>query len=89
MTRRHQQRLRTEHQDLGEDMATARPLPSAHRPWAHEARLLRVIAELQRLEADLIGDGFDTEAGSVATTRTDLEWQREELAVSTQVSYSS
>jgi len=70
-------------------MATARPFHSAHRPWAHEARLLRVIDELQRLETDLIGDGFDPEAGSVATTRADLEWQREELAVSGRVRRSS
>ncbi len=70
-------------------MGTARELHSSHRPWAHEARLLKVIGELQRLEADLIGDGLGAEAGSVATTRTDLEWQREELAASTQVSYSS
>ena len=51
--------------------------------------MLRVIDELQRLETDLIGDGFDPEAGSVATTRADLEWQREELAVSGRVRRSS
>ncbi len=62
---------------------------SAQRRGDHVTRLLSVIRDLKKLEADLLRDGLSAEAASAATVKADLEWQCEELAVKTQMRCSA
>lgn len=63
------------------DMDTFSPLRSAQRSRTHTGRLLRVLEQLEEIEADLIGEGLREAAGSLATVIADLLWQCEELLV--------